>query len=349
MPIPRSRLIDATITRHYHVISRCVRRLHLLADDPKSPCQNRKGWLERRLKELSEIFAISVSAYAFMDNHFHLLLRLDTDAAGVWTSEEVTRRWFRLFPPRGVDRKPIAEDQLEEVVLKRSLDPLWVAEIRARLQSISWFMRCLKEPLARLVNKADGRTGAFFEGRFKSIAVLDERALLTCMAYIDLNPVAAGVAGSPESASNTSLCARLEHVHRQRRTQDLGAATVSSIMASQNASKMEEALWLNPIEDRRKHGSFREGLIETFPLGCYLLLLDHVSRMRREGKASLESEAADILQRIGATSDSWCVQIRSLMSGRCLGRFLASERGTLRTVAQKIGVRRVANLNGCAG
>ncbi len=347
MPIPRSRLIDATITRHYHVISRCVRRLHLLADDPKSPSQDRKGWIERRLKELSEIFAISVSAYACMDNHFHLLLRLDPDVAAVWTPQEVVRRWFRLFPPRGVDRKPIPKEQMAELVLEKSLDPIWVAEIRERLGSISWFMRCLKEPLARLVNKADGRTGAFFEGRFKSIAVLDERALLTCMAYIDLNPMAAGVAETPESATNTSLRARLENVRRQR-TPDLCAATVGSIMASKVATNMEDALWLTPVEDRRRHGSIREGLFETFPLGCYLVLIDYVSRMRREGRVSLDSEACEILQRIGATSDCWGVQMRSLMSGRCLGRFLASERSTLRSVAQKVGVKRVANLNGCA-
>ena len=66
-------------------------------------------------------------------------------------------------------------------------------------------MKCLKEPLSRLVNKAEKCTGAFFEGRYKSIAVLDEEALLAVCAYIDLNPVAAGIARTPEESEHTSV------------------------------------------------------------------------------------------------------------------------------------------------
>jgi hypothetical protein len=56
-----------------------------------------------------------------------------------------------------------------------------VAAARARLQSLSWFMKCLKEPLARLANQQDKARGAFFEGRFKSVAILDEESILaTC-------------------------------------------------------------------------------------------------------------------------------------------------------------------------
>ena len=85
-------------------------------------------------------------------------------------------------------------------------------QARERLQSLSWFMKCLKEPLARMANREDNVRGAFFEERFKSIAILDEEALLAACVYIDLNPVAAGIAQTPEKSPHTSIKQRVEHV-----------------------------------------------------------------------------------------------------------------------------------------
>ena len=87
-----------------------------------------------------------------------------------------------------------------------------MATSRERLQSISWFMKCLKEPLSRLANRQDKVRGAFFESRFKSVAILDDEALLAIGAYIDLNPVAAEIAEAPETSKHTSIKIRVEHV-----------------------------------------------------------------------------------------------------------------------------------------
>ena len=84
----------------------------------------------------------------------------------------------------------------KEIMDARVANVTWVAETRKRLSSLGWFMKCLKEPLARLANQQDECTGAFFEERFKSIAILDEESLLSVCAYIDLNPVAAGIAST---------------------------------------------------------------------------------------------------------------------------------------------------------
>ena len=101
-------------------------------------------------------------------------------------------------------------------------------------------MKCLKEPLARLANHQDKARGAFFEGRFKSIAILDEEALLATSVYIDLNPVAAGSPEVPEASALTSIKARVDHVQEQGRTEDLKAARSGSVAGSAAAAGLEE-------------------------------------------------------------------------------------------------------------
>jgi len=126
-----------------------------------------------------------------MDNHLHFLLRIDVEQASQWSAIEVAKRWMTLYLPHGSDRKPL--NVTDEFLKLKADNATWVAATRKRLSSLGWFMKCLKEPLARLANKQDGCTGAFFEGRYKSIAILDEEALLSVCAYIDLNPVGEGM------------------------------------------------------------------------------------------------------------------------------------------------------------
>ncbi len=95
---------------------------------------------------------------------------------------------------------------------------------RGRLQSLSWFMKCLKEPLSRLANREEQTRGAFFEGRFKSVAILDEKSLPATCANIDLNPVAAGIPEVSEASAHTSIKQRVEHVKELGRAEDLQAA-----------------------------------------------------------------------------------------------------------------------------
>src|SRR5262245_49811827 len=341
MTMARSHLVDLSITRWYHCITRCVRRAFLLGEGPA----DRKVWIDHRLKELAEIFAISVGGFSVLDNHLHLLLRLDPDTANGWSDEEVVQRWGRLFPPRDKSRKPSPVSK--EWITLRLKDVQWVARVRERLQSLSWFMKCLKEPLARLANRQDDARGTFFEGRFKSVAILDEESLLATCAYIDLNPVAAGIVQTPEASPHTSIKERVDHAKTHGRIRDLKQAEHGSIAGSKASSKLEDAHWLCPIEDRRTIDSTREGMLEGFSLGSYLLLVDYTGRLFRDGKATISRKLSGIFDRLGTTAENWWSRLEKLSNGRLLGRFLAATRERLRVVARSPGVHHLANLGRC--
>ena len=150
MTVARRKLVDPAITRWYHCISRCVRRAFLL--EGQEGALDRKAWLHERLKQLTDVFAIAVAGFAILDNHLHVLTRLDPHLVDGWSDEEVARRWGRLYPPR--KRRKLVP-LTPEWIQKRAGDPKWVAKTRERLKSLSWFMKLLKEPLARLANRED--------------------------------------------------------------------------------------------------------------------------------------------------------------------------------------------------
>ena len=179
MTMARKDLVDVEVTRWYHCISRCVRAAFLMADGT----QDRKQWVEDRLKVLADAFAISVGGFAVMDNHLHVLCRLDPSDADAWTDEDVVRRWMAVYPPRTLAMDD--PDVLQKWIAHEAKDTKRVALLRQRLADLGWFMKALKEPLARLANKADGTRGTFWEARYKSVAILDTEALLATCAYID--------------------------------------------------------------------------------------------------------------------------------------------------------------------
>ena len=206
MPTPRSQLISLSDTPWYHCVSRCVRRAFLCGVDGYTGVDydHRRNWVERRLLEVASAFAIDIASYAVMSNHYHVVLRVDQDRANSWSVDDVIDRWHRLFNGTQISQRyrknPNAFGQAD-LASVRAQSEIW----RARLSDVSWFMRCVNEPIARRANAEDDCTGAFWEGRFKSQALLDERAVLGAMAYVDLNPVRAGLAERPEDGEYTSI------------------------------------------------------------------------------------------------------------------------------------------------
>ncbi|WP_051227758.1 hypothetical protein [Oceanospirillum beijerinckii] len=187
-------------------------------------------------------------------------------------------------------------DKVHEIVEK------W----RERLADISWFMRCLNEYIARKANEEDGCSGRFWEGRFKSQALLDEQGLLTCMAYVDLNPVRAAIADCPEQSDFTSIQQRIsEYAEQQKNATDSTASTTPR---------------LKPFSVRQKdsHCSI------AFDYADYLELLDWTGRCCREDKRGhIPAHLPPILQRLHIDQNAWlrAMQPEGLRRSRAMGHF----------------------------
>ncbi|MDY0072197.1 MAG: transposase [Thauera sp.] len=219
------------------------------------------------MKQLAGVFAIDVAAYAVMSNHYHLVLRVDAQRARAWGQDEVLLRWTRIFtgPVMLQDylraRERGEDASLDEAIVQRIAE---LAEVyRARLMDISWFMRVLNESVARQANAEDGVTGRFWEGRFKSQALLDEQAILTAMAYVDLNPIRAAMAETPEESAHTSVAERIRalrggdevaskaHNGGVKRSKAV-AATPAVTVSVPTADNVHSILWLRREEQLAK-------------------------------------------------------------------------------------------------
>ena len=217
----RSTLVSPTDTPYYHCVSRCVRRAFLCGYDSHSQTdyEHRRQWLETKLHNVAEIFAIKLCAYAIMSNHYHVVVHICPTDALEWSQHEVVRRWHSLFKGTYLSQCFASGHSLlqsQKEMLDKDIE-IW----RERLSSLSWFMKVVNESIARRANKEDKCTGHFWESRFKSQALLDERALLSCMAYVDLNPIRAKMATSPETSDHTAIKTRIETLRNHKKTKTI--------------------------------------------------------------------------------------------------------------------------------
>jgi len=262
---------------------------------------HRKHWILDRLAFLVSMFAIDVCAYAVMSNHYHVVLHVDRSRALKWTQQEVVVQWTRLFgTPTLIERwlnGKASEAELEkaETIIER-----W----RARLYDISWFMRCCNEFLARKANAEDNCTGRFWEGRFKSQALLDEAGLLTAMAYVDLNPLRAGIAPTPAESEFTSIYQRIR---------ELGASGVS---------EDPEGRLTVPLQPFHQSVTTDRVAI-PFGLNSYLELLDWSGRaILSDKRGFIDGSQPPIMQRLNIEPEAWleALRPRGNVFGRAMGK-----------------------------
>ncbi len=204
MTYPRSHLVDRHNGGCYHCVSRCVRQAWLCGEATHAgpSFEHRGAWLEERILALAGVFAVDLYAYAVMSNHYHVVVHVRPERAREWCDLEVAQRWLRVCSPRRLYGEEERIDAFAENAERISC-------CRERLGNLSWFMRFINEPMARMANREDERSGRFWEGRFSSNALLDDSALMACIVYVDLNPARAGITDSPERSRRTSVRRRV--------------------------------------------------------------------------------------------------------------------------------------------
>jgi len=316
MPQARYRLVDTETTPYYHCMSRCVKRAFLCGQDrfTGKNFDHRKQWILGRVKLLSSVFSIDVCAFAIMSNHFHLVLHVDTQRAQQWSDEEVIVRWSGLYKGPELLTKYNAGESLssfeEEALI--ALVGVW----RTRLGSLSWYMRCLNEAIARMANEEDNCTGRFWEGRFKSQALLNEAALISCMAYVDLNPIRAGLSEALENSEFTSIQERI-YIYKQNENDTY-----------QN--------WLMPLVKQKEIASTNSLLIQETD---YFALVDWTGRaIRDDSKGAIPGHIQPILQHLGVNEANWVTSTQYFGSRfyRALGRINQIRKLAIKTDQQWI-------------
>jgi len=259
------------------VVSRCVRRAFLCGEDHVTgkSFEHRRKWLVDRIKFVTSIFGIDVCSYAIMSNHFHIVLRVGDTSE--WPANRVLMAWQTLYSlPLLCDRYLKGEINTEAELKKVKK---YVVEYRSRLMSVSWYMKAINEYVARMANTEDKCTGHFWESRFKSQALLDERALLTCMVYVDLNPIRAAMAEDLKGSIFTSIKERIEH----------------------------KSTWLSGF------GKGEDDL--PFYLSSYIDLVDDSVRCIRNNKRGyISSRTAKAIDQIGINPDSWIDELKGFKS-----------------------------------
>jgi putative transposase len=357
MALPRSKYVQEGQEGVFHCFSRCVRRAFLYGFDPltRRDFSHRKAWLVDRLRHLAAIFAIEVCAYAVMENHYHTILRTRPDIVAGWSDREVATRWLTLFP-RHRSMGGAALPPVEEEICALADCPERIAKLRQRLSSLSWFMGRLNEFIARAANKEDRVKGRFWEARFKCQVLLDEAAIAACMVYVDLNPIRAGLAGTPEESDFTSIQERIRAWQKETMTtasvpreaaQDMQSGSFGSDLsmlenAGENSDPVPEgvsfdsaafsACWLCPIQS----GSERRGIL-PMTAAEYFDLVDKSGRMMRPDKRGvMDADLAPILQRIGANPQAWLETVTRFGSKF---RLAAGLLANLRNFADRLGRR----------
>ena len=308
MTRPRCEQIVPEVSRYYHCVARCVRRSFLCGDDRYSGqnFDHRKNWIVERLGDLTGAFTIRVCAYAVMSNHLHLVLYIDSEMARALSDDDVLDRYGIVFASSARAARSLPENE------RRIL----IETFRHRLADISWFMRCLSEHIARRANREDRCRGRFWEGRFRSQALLDDAAFLACMSYVDLNPVRAGLCETLEESEFTSIQQRLRQRGLGRPAESsVAPPTVALVPCEGDSAALSEPSGETNFVTRPCVDDVAQDPKDTFPgiplsLNEYTELLVSTGREIRNGKPGmLGKRSENVLRRLGVVPEHWAATV----------------------------------------
>jgi len=317
-------------------VQRCVRCAFRCGDDPLTgqSFEHRRQWIRDRLKFLASDSVIDCLTYTVISNYLHVILRSRPDVMAAWSDEEAARRWLRLFPHRwkpGESPETPSKPEIDIVVNQ----PGVLAERRGRLSDVSWWMRCTAENIARRANRGDECTGRFREGRYKLQNLLDEASLLASAAYVNLNPIRAAIAETPETSDYTGAKDRIDDLNeREDRTRP-------STHDWERSRRRRKSGWMSPIEINEKEdplgacieSSGRRASSKGFlsvSMARYMELLDWTDRpLKAVMVGVIPDHLAPILTRIGLDATGWCEVVSKF------GRVFKRAAGTPESLAQE--------------
>jgi hypothetical protein len=226
-------------------------------------------------------------------------------------------RWHKLFKGTLLTQQYLRGENMPEYLMTSLLETVEV--YRERLMDISWFMRLLNQSIATQANQEDNCTGHFWEGRFKSQALLDEAAIAACMAYVDLNPVRAKIAKTPESSGFTSVKKRVNA-----------------------ALKAKQPSMLMPFVGNPRH-NMPKGL--PFELKDYLELIELTGRCIRADKVGyIEQNQPALLIRLNIAPENWLTLTKDF---KRVFHGAVGHGDVLTHYCEHKGLKRRSNINRC--
>lgn len=171
MRLPRVKIRGDRV--YYHVMTRCVRKQMLL--------KGHETWIYEKIAKLCEVFYVELIYLTVMGNHYHMLISMKLPTFNL---QELKRR-FEILQTTHATRKPFP------MTVKA------ISQLFNRFTDLSYFMKEVNESIAREVNRLNGSGGPVWGDRFKSVLLEDSSAVFTCMTYIAMNPVRAGIVDDP--------------------------------------------------------------------------------------------------------------------------------------------------------
>ncbi|MDB6070947.1 MAG: transposase [Verrucomicrobiales bacterium] len=217
----------------FHVVNRIYDRRYLLDREGKD-------LLLKLVRAYEDVCGVEVLTFCIMDNHFHLLVRVPHRPEGFDVPLEVVVA--RLDRALGVESAALMHRNLEfwRSTKNESAIEEWRRRQVERMFSLSEFMKAVQLRFSRWYNRKAGRKGTLWEGRYTSVIVEEEeRALRTMAAYIDLNPVRAGMVADPADYCWSGYSEAMAGKARSRR----GLVRIVGQMAWPRATAAEARPW----------------------------------------------------------------------------------------------------------
>jgi len=174
----------------FHIISRTVGQEFFLGDVEKEKLFN-------IIKYYSGYYFVKPIGLTVMSNHFHLLIKSEPES--YYSDDQVKQRIAEYRDKKKKKEKAKEEDwEEEEEEGDGEISDNELQQIKKQMADISEYVRAIKQTFSRWYNKMNNRSGYLWGDRFKSVLIEKGEGLLNCLAYIDLNPVRAGIVKRPE-------------------------------------------------------------------------------------------------------------------------------------------------------